>query len=159
MNTAIIITGTICSGKSTISEKIQKELNIKLINELNVSPKGLLGMKSAIKNNEYKGVLLIEHFEILNIINDIDKNFKKIIIILLNVSDSILIENLNTRKSQNITGNYLKVDILERKKYILEQYNKINDDYEKYIANIEVYEDYDLEYNKIINIIKNYINK
>jgi hypothetical protein len=65
---------------------------------------------------------------------------------------------LNTRKSQNITGDYLKVDILEMKKYILEQFNKIDKGYIKYIANIKVLEDYDLEYKNIINMIKN-INK
>jgi len=159
MNDAIIITGTICSGKSTISENIKNKLNIEFINETNVSPNGIFGMKYAIKNNNYKDILLIEHAEILNFMDDIKIYFKNIIIILLNVSDNILIENLNLRKSKNITGDYLKVNILEMKKSIETQFNKIEYDCKKYIANINLYEDYKYEYNNIIDFIINHKSK
>ena len=151
LNIAVLITGTICSGKSTISKKVQEELNVKLIHELNVSPNGIFGIKYAIEKNEDKGIVLIEHLEILSFIDDINRHFEKIIIFLLNVSDNILKENLNNRKLQNITGDYLKYDILSLKKDIEEKFQDVNN-HEKYILNINVYEDYDLAYDIIIKI-------
>jgi len=158
LNIAVLIIGTPCSGKSTISKRLQEELGVKLINELNVSPNGIFGMKSAIKNNEDKGIVIIEHAEILSIIDDINKHFEKIIIFLLNVSDNILSENLNSRKSQNITGNYLNVDIFNLRKYYEEQFNNINN-HEKYKLNINNYEDYDLVYIDIIQKLSIYKNQ
>ena len=153
MNIAVLITGTICSGKTTISERLQKELNVKLINELNVSPTGVFGIKHAIKINESKGIVLIEYAEILSIIDDINKHFEKIIVFLLNVSNKIIFENLSIRKSQNIGGDYLKVGqeyILCMKKDIEEQFNNLKNCYEKHILNIHSREDYDIAYNEII---------
>jgi cytidylate kinase len=157
MNTAVFITGTVCSGKSTISEKIQKELNIKLINETNVCPNGILGIKHEIKTNKNNDIVLIEHVEILNIIDDIKKYIKNLFIILLNVSDNILIKNLEMRKSKNITGDYLRADILGIKKEIEKKFNNIIYGCEKYTANINKCEDYDIEYDKIIKKISIHI--
>jgi tRNA uridine 5-carbamoylmethylation protein Kti12 len=70
MNTAIIITGTVCSGKSCISEKIQENLNAKLITELNSSPENIFGIIHVIKNSEDEYIAIIEHAEILKYIDD-----------------------------------------------------------------------------------------
>jgi len=162
MNIAVLITGTICSGKSKISKKLQEELNVNLIHELNVSPTGIFGMKQAIKTNKSKGIVLIEYAEILSIIDYINEYFEKIIVFLLNVSDEIIFENLNIRKSQNIGGDYLKVGqeyISCMKKDIEKQFNNLKNIYEKHILNISSREDYDIEYEKIISVLNNYKDK
>jgi len=154
MNTAVILTGTMCSGKSTISEKIQNEFKIKLISESNASTKSLLGMMYEIKNNKFEGIVLIEHAEILRYIDDLNKYFENLIIILLEVSDSILVTNFNSRKEQNAIGNYPPETVFTQKKYIEELFNNIGNKYIKYTANINDRKDYEIEYNKIINLIK-----
>jgi len=154
MNKAVLIAGTPCSGKSKITNKIHENYNLQLLNEINVYPNGLFSMKCAIQNNKYNGIVLIEHADILHIFDDIYKYFDEIIILLLNVSDKILLENRNFRMSQNITGDYLKFDILQQKKYIEADFNNINNKYIKYIANINERKDYDIEYNNIIRLLK-----
>lgn len=158
MSIAIIIAGTMCSGKSRISKKIQKELNIDLITELNVSPNNIFGMIYEIKSKENKSNILIEHLEILRVIDKIEEYFTKIIIILLNVSEDVLIKNFNERKLYN-TIKYPFETVLDRKKYIKELFVELKNDYEKYIVDINTYDDYDLAYNYIMNILSKYINK
>jgi len=158
MSIAIIIAGTMCSGKSRISKKIQKELNIDLITELNVSPNNIFGMIYEIKSKENKSNILIEHLEILRVIDKIEEYFTKIIIILLNVSEDVLIKNFNERKLYN-TIKYPFETVLDRKKYIKELFVELKNDYEKYIVDINTYDDYGLAYNYIMNILSKYINK
>ena len=159
MSIAIIITGTMCSGKTTISEKMQKKINIELITELNVSPNSIHGMINEIKSKENKDIVLIEHAEILRVIDKIDKCFTKIVIIFMNVSDNLLIENFNKRKSQNTIGNYLLETVLEWKKYIEEDFKKLQKDYIKYTVDINTNEDYDIAYNKMMNFLSMQIDK
>ena len=158
MSIAIIITGTMCSGKSTISKKLQKELNIDLITELNVSPNGIHGMIHEIKTKEKKNNMLIEHVEILRVIDKIEEYFTKIIIILLHVSNNVLVENFNTRKLQNAI-NYPFETVLDRKEYIKEIFVGLKKDYIKYTVGIDAYEDYDLAYNAIIELLSKQINE
>jgi len=150
MNTAIIITGTMCSGKSTISEKIQKELGIPLITELNVTPQSMFGMMSEIRNNESKDIVLIEHAEILRKIDEINKYFKNIVIILLNVSNNILKENFNSRESRNTINNYPFEAVLSWKKYIEDEFNKVKNNYINYVVDINTNDDYVSAHNNII---------
>jgi adenylate kinase family enzyme len=159
MNTTVIIVGTPCSGKSTISKRICEELNIKLITELNVVPINIFGIRNEYKKCENNVNVLIEHVEILSYIEEINIYSNKVIVILLNVSDNILNQNLEKRKSQNIQGDYLKYDILYIKKDIEEKFKNINIDCVKYVADINAYEDYNLEYNKIISILSANMNK
>jgi len=154
MSTAIIITGTICSGKTTVSRKISKCLNIDFLSEENVFPKSLMAILDKIKNCKYPNTVIIEHACILNFINDINSYFDKQIIILLNVCDDILINNLNIRKLNNGVGDYLNVDIFEMKKDIEKQFAKLKDDKITYTADIIENSDYDIEYENIIEFIK-----
>jgi len=156
MNTAVFITGTICSGKSTLSERIGKSLNIDVIGETNSN--GFFGIIDKIKNNTFTLPVIIEHAEIHNLINkkrelEISKYFNKMIIILLNVSDDILTVNLNDRKSRNITGDYLNVDMFAMKKDIERHFNEVADDFIKYTANINIVDDYESEYQRIITFL------
>lgn len=156
MNTAIFITGTICSGKSTLSERIGKSLNINVISETNSN--GFLGIIDRVKNNRFTSPVIIEHAEIYNLINEkreleISRCFDKMIIILMNVSDDILMENINERKSRGVTGDYLKIDIFAMKKDIENHFNEVTNDFIKYIANINIVDDYQREYQKIITFI------
>ncbi|MCL2603499.1 MAG: AAA family ATPase [Defluviitaleaceae bacterium] len=153
MNTAIFITGTICSGKSTLSERIGNALNIDVISETNSN--GFFGIIDKIKNNEFTSPVIVEHAEIYNLINknrelEISKYFDKMIIILINVSNDILTANLNDRKSRNIVGDYLKIDMFEMKKSIENHFNEIPMDFIKYIVNVNIVDDYEFEYKKII---------
>jgi len=156
MNTAVIITGTMCSGKSTISERIQKELNIKLITESNVSPKNFLGMMYEIKNNEFKDIVLIEHAEILRKIDEINKYFENIVIVLINVSNSILIDNFKKRELENTIGSYSIETVLAWKKYIEDDFNKVKNNYINYIVDINANDDYDSAHNNIIKFLSMY---
>jgi len=156
MNVAIIITGTICSGKSTLSNKISETLKINLLNENN--SKHFFGIIDNVKENKYISPVIIEHTNILNVFDEnneynIGKYFNKKIIILLNVSDNILTKNINDRKLMGATGDYLNVDMFEMKKNIEKQFNEMPSDYEKYVANIDVENDYDIEYEKILDFL------
>ena len=68
----------------------------------------------------------------------------------MNVSDDILMNNINDRKSQNVTGDYLKIDMFAMKKDIEHYFNETAPDFIKYIANINTIDDYEYEYQKII---------
>ena len=156
MNTAIFITGTVCSGKSTLSERIGKSLNINVISETNSN--GFFGIIDRIKNNEFISPVIIEHAEVYNLVNnkreyEISRYFNKMIIILLNVSDYLLIKNLNDRKLRGTTGDYLKIDMFAMKKDIENYFNEISNEYTKYIVNIKNIDDYEYEYNKIITFL------
>jgi len=71
----------------------------------------------------------------------------------MNVADEILIKNIKDRKSRNEKGDYLKIDMFSMKKDIEIYFNKITNDYIKYITNINTVDDYELEFQKIITFI------
>ena len=153
MNTAIIITGTICSGKSTLSKRISESLNINILNENN--SKGFFGIINKIKTNEFTSPVIIEHTDILNVFDlttshDISGYFDKKLVILMNVSDDILTRNINERKSRGATGDYLKVDMFAMKNDIENKFNGLANDFVKYISNINILDDYESEYQNII---------
>jgi hypothetical protein len=54
---------------------------------------------------------------------DIGKYFDRKIIILINVSDDLLTNNINDRKSRGATGDYLKVDMFAMKNNIEKRFN------------------------------------
>ena len=156
MNTAIFITGTICSGKTTLSERIGDSLNINVISETNSN--GFFGIIDRVKNNEYTSPVIIEHAEVYNMVNkdrdlEISRYFDKMIVILINVSDDILAQNIEDRKSKNVVGDYLKIDMLAMKKDIEHHFNEVINDCAKYIANINTIDDYESEYHKITAFI------
>lgn len=154
MQTAIIITGTICSGKSTISQKISKSLKIDLLDESN-PPKYFFGAIDRIRENDFISPVIVEHTDILNFFDegkkyDIGMYFDKKIIILINVSDDILLRNINDRKLRGVTGDYLNVDVIKTKREIENKFNEKKNGFIKYIANINIVDDYEHEYDKII---------
>jgi thymidylate kinase len=160
MKTAIFITGTICSGKSTLSEKISKALNIDMISENNSN--GFFGIIDRVRNNDFTSPVIIEHTDILNVFNgeishDISGYFDKKILILINVSDDILTKNINDRKARGVTGDYLKVDMFAMKKDIENKFNKTKNDFIRYVANIDTVDDYDNEYKKIIAFLSEHL--
>ena|GEM_PF-1782433 len=153
MNTAIIITGTICSGKSTLSKKISEALHFNVLDENN--PDHFFGIINKIKNGDFISPVIIEHTDILNVFDEneeygIGKYFDKKIVILMNVSDDILMNNIAERKSRGATGDYLKVDMFVMKKNIEKRFNEMPDDFIKYISNVNIENDYEDEYGKII---------
>jgi tRNA A37 threonylcarbamoyladenosine biosynthesis protein TsaE len=156
MRKAIFITGTICSGKSTLSERIGNELKMDVISETNSN--GFFGIVDRIKNGEFTPPPIIEHAEIYLLLNDkreieISRHFDKMIVVLLNVSDDILTKNLNERKASGSTGDYLKIDIFAMKKEIERHFNEVEGDYIKYIANINCVDEYEDEYKKIVTFL------
>ena len=160
MKTAIIITGTICSGKSTLSKKIGESLSINVLNENN--SKHFFGIIERIKENDFISPIIIEHTDIINVFNgktshDISGYFDKNIIILMNVSDGILTENINARKSRGATGDYLKVDMFAMKKNIEIKFNELSNNFIKYIANINTVDDYEYEYQNIITFLSEHL--
>jgi cytidylate kinase len=64
MAAAIIVTGTICSGKSTLSKKIGESLGLNVLDENN--PKYFYGILDKVKENVFKSPVIIEHTDILN---------------------------------------------------------------------------------------------
>jgi len=156
MNTAIIITGTICSGKSTLSKKISEALHFNVLNENNSNH--FFGIIERIKENDFTSPVIIEHTDILNVFNGqedyyISKYFDKKIIILMNVSDDILTKNINDRKARGATGDYLKVDMFAMKKEIENKFNEKTNSFVKYISNINIFDDYEHEYQRIIGFL------
>jgi len=156
MRKAIFVAGTICSGKSTLSEKLGKELNMDVISETNSN--GFFGIVDRVKNSEFTPPPIIEHAEMHLLLNykrdiEISRYFDEMVIILLNVSDDLLTKNLSERKARGVTGDYLKIDIFAMKKEIENHFNKLERDCIKYIANINTAEDYEVEYQKIINFL------
>ena len=157
MSTAIIITGTICSGKTTISKKISEYLSINFLSEENVSPKGLMSILKEIQSGKFTDIVLIEHANILNFIDDIADYFDKLIIILLNVSETVLTYNMNTRKQNNAIGDYLNIDIFETKREIQQQFENLKYNKITYVADIIKNNDYDIEFKNIIEFLSVYI--
>ena len=158
MNTAIIITGTICSGKSTLSNRLSESLGYDLLNENN--PKHFFGMIDKITTGDFKSPVIIEHTDILNMFDenkeyDIGKYFDKKIIVLMNVSADILKKNIDDRKSRGVTGEYLKMDMLAMKKDIENKFNGFENGFIKYVANIDIIDDYEEEYKKIVAFLTN----
>ena len=158
MNKAIFITGTICSGKTTLSERIGKALNIDVIGETNSN--GFFGIIDRAKNGEFTSPVIVEHAEVYNLINknrdiEISKYFDEMIVILLNVSDEILTKNFEHRKLQDaiVVGDYLKIDMFEMKREIESYFNEHISDFAKYVANINSIDDYELEYEKIVDFL------
>lgn len=84
---------------------------------------------------------------------DIGKYFDKKIIILLNISDDLLKSNINERKSRGAAGDYLKVDMFAMKNDIKNKFNEIESGFIKYVANINIVDDYEEHYNKIITFL------
>jgi len=161
MRKAIFVTGTICSGKSTLSEKLGSELNLDVISETNSN--GFFGIVDKIKNDAFTSTPIIEHAELHLLLNcqrdiEISRYFDKMIIILLNVSDDLLTNNLNERKARGATGDYLKIDIFAMKKEIENHFNNLKGNHNKYVANINTFDDYDIEYRKIIAFLTNVEN-
>lgn len=161
MNIVIFITGTICSGKSTLAQRISKSLNIDLLSETNSN--GFFGIIDRVMNNDFTSPVIIEHAEIYNLINknrdlEISRYFDKILIIVMNVSDDILTNNLNERKSRELIGDYLNIDMFAMKKDI-ENYINDNNDYTKYILNINSIDDYEGEYHKVISFLSDILQE
>lgn len=122
--TAIIITGAPCSGKTTLCNKLSKDLDINFVNENNS------GNLFGILNNLYtqKNFLIIEHSDILNYLEEIRKIFNKIIIIYLDVSDELLNLNYNERIKNNAIGDFKNIDIFEIKRELDEIIETMNFD-------------------------------
>ena len=160
MSIAIIVTGTICSGKSTLSKRISELFKFDLMDESN--PKHFYGILDKIKEGDFKSPVIIEHTDILYTFDenkeyDIGKYFGKKIIIIMNVSDSILMKNINDRKSRGATGDYLNVDMFEMKRNIEKRFNEMPNDFVKYVANVNVENDYEYEYEKMIKFLSPHI--
>jgi len=153
MSTAIIITGTICSGKTTISEMISERLNIPLFSEGNVFPRGLTGILDAIKSGKFTDSVLVEHADILNFMDDIVRYFDKQIMILLNVSEKILTDNLDNRKSKSIIGDYLNVDICQMKKNIIKKFEELKGEKITYVVDITDHSDYERACENIVEFL------
>ncbi len=62
MNTAIIVTGTICSEKSTLSNKISKFFDFDVPDENN--PNHFYGNLDKIKTNDFTSPIIIEHTDL-----------------------------------------------------------------------------------------------
>jgi len=150
-----MITGTICSGKTTLAQRLSESLNINMISESNSG--GFFGIIDRIKNNDFTPPVIIEHAEIYNLLNEnreheISKYFDQIIVILMNVSEDLLVQNLNDRKSRNVIGDYLNIDMLDMKKQIEEYFNETSFSF-KYIADINTVDDYKYQYEKIMRLL------
>lgn len=122
MKKAIIIVGPPCAGKTTLCNKLSKDLSINLINESNSG--NLLG----IVNNLYtqKESVIIEHSDILSYLEEIKKNFNKVIIIYLDVSDDLLLSNYNERIKNNSIGDFKNINPLKMKELLSSEINKIS---------------------------------
>jgi len=152
MSTLIFITGTICSGKTTMAKRISESLGIGVVNETNTN--GFFGIIDEIQGNAFISPVIVEHAEVYNLLNEkrkhyIGGDFDKVIVILINVADDILADNLAERKSQNAIGDYLNIDMFEMKAQIKSYFDEMNCT-AKYVANINTVEDYEREFTEIV---------
>lgn len=148
--TAIIIVGTICSGKTTLCNKLHEDLNIDYINESNSN--NLFGILNKLQNS--RELIIIEHSDILNHLKEIKKEVKNIILIHLDVSDEILIKNYNQRIKNNAEGDFKNINMLDMK----DEIKRLADNY-KFENYLRVSINNELDYEKSYNSIKEFICK
>lgn len=114
MKTLFIITGAVCSGKSTLSKKLQDQFNIPLFNEGNFG-----NLNNAIKNlnNCNLDYAILEHCDVLYNLEKLPKCNKKIFV--LKVDNKLLKTNYENRKKLNAIGDYFKIDPIKQQTEIL----------------------------------------
>ncbi|HQF36132.1 MAG TPA: hypothetical protein PLL26_00605 [Candidatus Dojkabacteria bacterium] len=149
---ALIICGPIVSGKSTITEKISKEIKIPLISETTIG-------------NYYKIIDYIDPFKYPCAIYEHCYIYKKWYVFqslylkthtfILNPSDKIITKNYLKRKISDSAGDYLKTDPIKQRDEILSDVYNIKPQFSQRnhkltIININHYSDYLLIRNKII---------
>lgn len=149
---AVIITGSVVAGKSTVARKVASECNVPLISEETAG--NYYEILDSINPICYPKVL-IEHCWIYRkwfILNNIYEQSK---IILLNVDKDLLRKNFNKRLKVSAEGDYIKFDPVEQQKQIISDINEIKPQYQNKFHKIEViniknYSDYDLAVKKIV---------
>ena len=114
MKTLFIITGAVCSGKSTLAKKISEKFNFDLFNE------ELCGdLDNAI--NELKNCTsdyaILEHCDVLSNLQQLEQFNKKIFVLKLN--NKLLKNNFENRKLAGATGDYLKINPVKQQSKIL----------------------------------------
>ncbi len=150
-NIAIIVTGTICSGKTTLAKRISEDVNYRLLNEENIKPFNFENVCKQLQMYKLKNII-VEHTDILNYFNEIIKFYKTIILIYLDVSDEILLQNLSIRKNNKAVGDFSSIDYITLKKNIEEKVKALKN--EVIYFNVLESFDYDREYAKLIHVIK-----
>ena len=138
MKTLFIITGAVCSGKSTLAKKISESFNLPLFNE------ELYGnLENSINelNNCNLDYAIIEHCDILNFLKELKQYNKKIFV--LKVNNKLLKEHFNSRVKSGATGDYLKINPVKQQEQILNLSNQID------VINIETSSDYEIALSKI----------
>ena len=153
MKEAIIITGAVCSGKTSISNKISKDINFKLINEENTRPFNLHNLKKQLQIHKSENVI-IEHTDILNYYDEIKKCFNIKVLIYINTSNEVLLKNIEARKNNNATGDYININAFKQKELIKNQLKHLNLKHSLIYLNILYNQEYDKKYKKLINMIK-----
>lgn len=142
MKTLFIITGAVCSGKTTLSKLLSKNFNLPLFNE---EVYGNLDNAIAQLKNCSFDYAILEHCDVLFNLKYLEQFNKKIFVLKLN--DELLTENFNNRVKANATGDYLKINPVKQQEEIL----SLSENFE--IINIENTSDYEKALCKIENLV------
>jgi dephospho-CoA kinase len=117
MKKAVCVVGTICSGKSTIASRISQSLNLPVLTET-MFANGLRGVLNRISDYES---IVIEHCELLKYLPRIEKLFSAIIVVNIDITESLAREYKRERIDRGGTGDFLKIDPVAMKKEIEDQ--------------------------------------
>jgi len=155
MKTLFLITGAVCSGKTTLAKQIGNAFNMPIFNEdiYGTFENCLNNLKNCEQN-----YLLLEHCDATNNLQKL-KNFN-VKIFVLKVNNNLLLKNYENRKNTGATGDYLKINPLKQQADILNQASKLTCD----IIEINNTADYELALNSIsksvaLRLPKNISNK
>lgn len=114
MKTLFVITGAVCSGKTTMAKHIAKKFDLKLFSE-----EVFLNLENCLKNVNIckQDYAIIEHCDILENLDKLPTCNLKVFVLKLN--PSMLKNNFNLRKQRGATGDYLNIDPVAQQTQIL----------------------------------------
>lgn len=143
MKTLFIITGAVCSGKTTIANTISEKFNLPVFNEQTY---GNLSNAINAVNSCNLDYAIFEHCDVLFNLDSLKKYTLKIFVLKLN--DNLLKSNFEIRKNSGASGDYLKVDPIKQQNEILDLAKNFD------IIEVNAINDYNLALNKISKSIE-----
>lgn len=143
--TSIIISGAVASGKSTIARKLAEDIGYELINEETTGNYYKILDRIHPKHLPHA---IYEHCWIYKKRYIFEALYERVVVVILDVSEDVLLQNYKKRKEIDASGDYLDIDPLKQQTQILSE----NPD--THIVQIQTYADYDKAYDTIKSLVK-----
>ena len=150
---AICIVGPICSGKSTLAERISVELNIPYLTET-MFDNGLMELLDHL--DDYDRVI-IEHCSLLNFHDRITKHFTLISVVYIQISEDLMQAHIQQRIAKGGTGDFILIDPIEMKQEIEKAISMLPEKTSLWIMRINSDKDYPVETERILLELRNFL--